>query len=411
MIQMIRKSLFLLSFLLSFLRPFSLSAQLSLEACREAARCHYPLVKQYALVEQSRDFTVANAAKGHLPAIGVSAGANVFTDLQEKPTQGVKAGHELYAAVLQVKQTLYDGGEVRLQKQASRAEAEVERRRLDVEMRQVRDRVDAIFFGLLVLEAQIANNRLLQSNLAIGLSTVGSLQAHGLATAGDCDAVRVEMLRAKQGELALVASRAAYTQMLGAFIGEELRDSVALLRPEPGECDERPEPAFFRAQEQQLDVARRSLDSRLFPRLSAFGVAALHNRPLPSVRRGQLAAGISLVWNFSPVYTRRNDLRLLALSQDRIASARATFLFNNRLQHTEASRNVDRLRSQLALDGEIVMLRERVLRTTRRKVELGTETVNELLRAINDVAEARQSEQLHEVELLRETIRKAGTAE
>ena len=45
-----------------------ISAQtLTLEECRRLAHDNYPAVKQYHLIEQTRDFTIDNAAKAWLP--------------------------------------------------------------------------------------------------------------------------------------------------------------------------------------------------------------------------------------------------------------------------------------------------------------------------------------------------------
>ena len=83
-------------------------------------------------------------------------------------------------------------------------------------------------------------------------------------------------------------------------------------------------------------------------------------------------------------------------------SQREAFLFNNRLQNEEAEGNVASLRRQIAQDEEIVRLRESIRSKGDRKVQLGTESVNELVRDINAVSMARAQKVQHEIELLRE---------
>ena len=58
-------------------------AQITLETCKQMARDNYPAVRQYRLIEQSRDYNMANAAKAWLPQVSISAGANVFTDVNQ----------------------------------------------------------------------------------------------------------------------------------------------------------------------------------------------------------------------------------------------------------------------------------------------------------------------------------------
>lgn len=45
----------------------TLSAQLTLETCYRAARENYPLVRQFDLIERTKDFTVENATKVIFP--------------------------------------------------------------------------------------------------------------------------------------------------------------------------------------------------------------------------------------------------------------------------------------------------------------------------------------------------------
>ena len=63
------------------------------------------------------------------------------------------------------------------------------------------------------------------------------------------------------------------------------------------------------------------------------------------------------------------------------------------------------LKTQLAQDAEIVALREGIRDRAQLRVENGIETVNEMLREINAVSEARQTQALHEIQLLQEIYR------
>lgn len=112
--------------------------------------------------------------------------------------------------------------------------------------------------------------------------------------------------------------------------------------------------------------------------------------------------GLTLSWNIGALYTRKNDLAQLDLQRQTVVNDRERFLFNNRLDNEQAQGAVARLRQQISKDEEIVLLRQRIRTTSDRRVTLGTETVNENLRTINAVSEARQQKALHEIELLKE---------
>ena len=58
------------------------------------------------------------------------------------------------------------------------------------------------------------------------------------------------------------------------------------------------------------------------------------------------------------------------------------------------------LKKQLVRDDEIVRLREQIRDKSEKKVRLGTESVNEMLRDINAGSKARQQRSTHEIQLI-----------
>lgn len=392
-------------------------AGLTLAECREAARQNYPAIRQYRLTEQSRDYTLSNAMKGWLPQIKVTAAAAAFTDIVDVPAQAAAVtgttGNTVYGAALQVTQPLYDGGAISAKRNAARLESEASMRQLDVNLYSIRERTDQLFFGVLLIDEKISHNRLLQHDLGITLATVGSLVRNGMASQSDVDAVSVELLKARQQACALQEQRKAYVLMLATFTGMQLNDSVSLDRPAPPETDltanNRPELLLFQAQSQLNDSRRRVLDSRLRPQLGLFGVAAYHNKPFGMMNSANLAAGISLNWNIGALYTRRNDLRDIELQRQNIDVQRATFLLNTNLKSQQSDGAINGLRSQIALDDDIISLRKNIKSTIEKKVNNGTETVSELLRTVNAVVEACQTKATHQLQLLQEQHNRALT--
>lgn len=388
-------------------------AQLTLQQCLDWAHDNYPAVKRYGLIEQSRDYTVANAAKGWLPQVSISANAGVFTDILDMPTMLTQTvgdiSNNLYGANITVSQTLYDGGEIAARKRTDRTQAEVERGRLDASIYDVDSRIYEMFFAILTINEQLEQNRLLQDDLRLSLQTVVGMIGGGIANESDADAVRVEQARARQQQASLETSRDAYTKMLSSFTGHAISASTEIEKPTANATFDhnigainRPEMHFYAANRSLLDEQRRALDTRLMPRVKLFGMGAYHNRVLGAMKNNLFAAGITLSWNVGALYTRKNDILNLQTKQADIEAQSETFLFNTRLQEQRGQGNIENLRKQMEIDDEIVRLRENIRSTTEKKVKGGTETVNELMRNINAVSEARQTKALHEIQLLRE---------
>lgn len=59
-----KRVIFSLSFSLFALLMYG---QITLEECQRKTRENYPLVRQYGLIEKTKEYNLANASKGYLP--------------------------------------------------------------------------------------------------------------------------------------------------------------------------------------------------------------------------------------------------------------------------------------------------------------------------------------------------------
>ena len=389
--------------------PLQLWAQsLTLEACKQRAEANYPAVSQYRLIELTRDFTLENAAKSWLPQVAVSVSGIAFTDLLDvsgpMKQLGIDTKNTMASGMVMLNQNLYDGGQTRIQRQMVRAQAEVQHRQLAVSLYDLNRRVEQLYFGILLLDAQIKHTRLLQEDLTLSRKTVEAMLKAGVANQSDVDVVAVEQENALQLLDTQQASRLSYLKMLGLFVGQSLGNDTRLEMPTALETSSRevhrPELSYYQAREGLLNAQRKQLDSRLMPTLKAFGMGAYHTKVTDLMKNGMLAGGITFSWNIGALYTRKNDLRRLDVERQQLESERATFLFNNGLEVESTEGNIAMLKKQLVHDDEIVRLREQIRDKSEKKVRLGTESVNEMLRDINAVSKARQQRSTHEIRLI-----------
>lgn len=414
--------------LLAMVLSASLSTQaITLKESLQMAHDNYPAIRQYQLIEQTRDFTLENASKGWLPQVSTSAGAYAFTDPIKSNEQiarmGIDFKNYMANASVTIRQNLYDGGEIAAQKEVASAQSEVQKHQLHVSMYGINERVQQIYFSILLLDEQIVLNELHQKDLSTSEKNIRSLIKGGIANQSDLDAILVECLKLKQQKDAIVVSRQAYLQMLGVFIGKELMVSEKLekpsmesnvLRTPEGATSasslflaknwgiNRPELQYYDSQNLLIDARRKQLDTRLRPTLSLFGMGMLHSKVSDMINYGMLAGGISLSWNIGALYTRKNDIRKLEVQRQMNDIQRKVFLFNNRLQNEQVYGVIASLRKQIAQDTEIISLRESIRSKSDRKVQLGTESVNELVRDINAVNLAKTQKAVHEIQLLQE---------
>lgn len=397
------------------------TAQTTLNDCQKWAAENYPLLKRYELLQATTDYTVANINKGWLPQLSAGAQATLQSDVMSLP-DGLKsimsqAGYNVkglkkdqYKVAIDVSQTIYDGGSIKAAKQAARAEGEAKARQNDVDMFAIRDRVNNLFFGILLAEDKLKLNSDLQQLLLDNCRKLEAMVKGGTATNADLDAVKAEYLNARQQQVELSSAKNSYVRMLEIFTGRQIEQP--LKRPEAAVPEDistqRPELSLFNAQTRQLNARSAQLDAAIRPRLSLFA-QGYYGYPGYNMFEDMFShdwslngmIGMRLSWNISSLYTHKNEKRKLATAANEIENARDVFLFNNRLQTTQERMAVERYRRIIADDDEIIRLRTSVRQAAEAKLSHGIIDVNGLLQEITRENTARTQQSVHEIEMLK----------
>ena len=386
---------------------------LTLELCHKKARENYPLIKRYELIEKSKAYNVSNASKGYLPQFSLSAKASYQSSVTTVPISvpGMNTptlSKDQYGATIDVTQTIWDGGVVSSKKDAARAISNVEQKQLDVDLYSINDRVNQLYFGILLLDAKLEQNKLLQEELQRNYQLISSYIQNGVANQADLDAIKVEQLKTVQNQTQLHSNRKSYKEMLTVLIGEKLDGNVILQKPVAEDLIirsqvKRPELELFDAQFHNLEVQKQSIKTAYMPKLGLF-VTGGYGKPGLNMLEDNFSSyyigGIRLSWNFGTLYTQKNDKKLIEVNQNNILTQRDTFLFNTTLETTREQEDINKNRDLLKYDDEIISLRNRVKRATETKVANGISTVTDLMHDVNAEDMAKQDKIQHEIELL-----------
>lgn len=398
-------------------------AGLTLEECRRLAREHYPEIRQYDLIRQTAEFTVANARRAYLPQFSLSVQATWQTDVPDFPDPlkrmleqqgvdlpGLKKGQ--YKAAADLNQTIWDGGKSRAGRRVAEAEEAEAGRSTDVDLYALDARVDELYFGVLLLNEQIAQTQLTLELLRSNLDKVQALQKNGVATRSDADAVEAELLSVKQQLGQAEAARGSYRRMLSVFIGREL-GSEELVRPEvvavPVAVESaRPELSLFDARVGKLNAQELLVKAGVRPQFGAFA-QGYFGYPgfnfLADMMTGDgswnAQVGVRMQWHFGGYYTKRNSLRKIRTAQEQVEVQRDIFLFNSRLQATQEEGEIARLRKAIADDDRIVELRRSVRQAAESQLNNGVIDTDGLLRKITEENVAAIARSAREIELLK----------
>ena len=395
----------------------------SLDQCQQAAEQNYPLIRQYDLISKTTDLTVANIQKGWLPQVSASAQATLQSDVTAFPDQIQKAYQTMgidmeglrkdqYRVGIDVQQTVYDGGAIRSQKKIARQQGEVQSAQNEVNLYNVRKRVNEMYFGLLLIDEQIKLNSDLQELLSANEKKLASMVKNGTAAESDYQSVKAERLDVMQQATSLQAQRNALVRMLSTFCGIEVKQAAKPVLSESVAQTQtvlRPELKTIDAQLRLADAQEKALDAALMPKLGVFA-QGFYGYPGYNMFEDMMGhkwslngmIGARLTWNIGALYTRKNDKAKLNAQRSMFNVQRETFLFNNNLEQIQQNEDIERYRKLMADDEEIITLRSAVRRAAESKLSHGIIDVNDLVREINAENGARVQQTIHEIEMLKE---------
>ena len=416
-----RRTVLGLSFIICHL---SFSAAQSLEECQRAAEQNYPLIRQYDLIEKTTELTVANIGKGWLPQVSASAQATYQSDVVAFPDQfkalyaqmgldmkGLKK--EQYRVGIDVSQTIYDGGAISSQKQIAREQGKVQTAQNEVNLYNVRKRVNEMYFALLLLDDQIRLNNDLQELLLGNEKKLASMVKNGTAAESDLQSVKAERLNVIQQKTSLESQKRMLQKMLSTFCGIEIKTvQKPSLMVDGGWLmakNRRPELKALDAQLGLLNAQEHALNSALMPKLGVFA-QGYYGYPGLNMFEDMMShqwslngiIGARLTWNIGALYTRKNDKAKINSQRSMVDVQRETFLFNNNLEQIQQNENISRYKKLMADDEEIISLRSAVRKAAESKLSHGIIDVNDLVREINQENAARVSQSMHEIEMLKE---------
>lgn len=403
-----------ISIFLFALLTFNLSAQrkqLTIEECYERAKQNYPLIKQRDLIQKTRDFSVENASKGYLPQINVVGQASYQSTVVEFPKalQGVVYpvfSKDQYKVGAELTQTIYDAGAIKYSQETQKANATIQEQTLEVNLYAVRDRVNQLFFGILLIDRQIELVELKKSDIQNALNKTQASFNNGTAFKSNVDELKAELVNADQNKIELQANRKAYANMLSILINEQITDDVTLVKPASQTLTtsiNRPELLQLDSQKKLFDIQEKQIQINHLPKVSAFA-QGYYGRPTYNFISNDFGwygiVGIRFNWPITGFYTNKNDKQLININRANVDVQKETFVFNTKLLLTQQSEDVIRYQQLLSKDADIIDLRTSVKEAANAQLDNGVITTHDFIVKVNDENQAKLNAVLHEIQML-----------
>lgn len=384
---------------------------LSIDSCYALAKRNYPLVKQMALIEKTKDYSLDNASKGYLPQLNIAGQATYQSEVTSIPISlpgmNIQAmSKDQYKIYAELSQSLTDPFIIKQQKAIVEANGNSEKEKLAVELYKLKERINQLYFGVLMIDAQLQQVNLLKKDIDLGLKKTNAAIANGVSLKSNADMLQAELYKTEQRSIELKATRKGYTDMLSLFINKTIDEQASFQMPNFTNLSSgvhRPELKLFEMQKKGMDAQQKLISTRNLPKLSLFFQGG-YGRPALNVLNNEFGTyyigGARFSWNLASFYTYKKEKQLLLINQHQIDLQKEVFLFNNQLLLKQQNSEVNKLQELLGSDQQIVALREKIKDTANVQLENGTITAIDYLNSLNAAEQAKQNLALHQIQLL-----------
>jgi len=405
------RTIFLFLAVSSLLNVQAQSEYISLEECFELARNNYPQIKQLDLIRKSTAFSVDNVQKQYLPQISINGQASYQSDVTSLPIALpgitiVPPSKDQYKIYGEINQPITDLFTVKKQKELAELGGAMQEQNVEIQLYQIKERINQLYFGIVMLDAQLDLTDLLRNEIDSSMTRINSAISNGVSIANTSTLLQIQQIQLDQKVIDLKAAKGAYLEMLGTFINRPLDESAQLVLPQPVIASSelnRAELALFEQQKNQLGLYNDLITAKNLPHLGFFFQGG-YGRPglnfLSNEFNAYYITGLRLNWNLSGLYTIKKERDIISINQSLIETQRETFEFNTNLVIHQEKREVNRIEQLIEQDSKIIELHEEVIKVANSQLENGTITTLDYVSNLNALDQARLNKVNHEIQLL-----------
>jgi outer membrane protein TolC len=198
--------------LLLVLPVLGFGQQITLEQCLDAVKSNHPLAGQAALYNQSSSIQQRNNNNALYPVLNVYGQSTYQNEVAELPISlpGIdmpEIPKLQYRVALEANQLIYDGGVLKAQNTLEDATLQLNMINNEAEIYKMRERVNAIFFSIMLYDRnlEVVENTL--SDLTVRLKKVEALVLEGVSLPANAEALKAEILKARQRQTEIQAQK------------------------------------------------------------------------------------------------------------------------------------------------------------------------------------------------------------
>jgi len=408
------KHFFICILMIASLRSIAQDGQrVTLEQCYAWASTSSPLAQQKALTITAGNMSEKNQNLKWLPQVDVNAQATYQSAVTSFPVKLPNVtvdelSKDQYKATLEIIQPIYDGGIINGQRKLQDINTSIESQRVEVDLYQLRAKVNNYFFTALLMDENIALMKIVQEDLDNNIKKISEQVANGIATKSNADVLKAERLKADQKIIEFRYVKKSAVEMLGTLTGTAIAENSSFVKPtntgtQTEEIANRPELKLFDLQRSQFQQQSKLINSKVNPKLSLFANGG-YGRPGLNQLKNEFQwfyiGGVKLNIPIISHFTQQREKSIIKVQEQIVEKQKENFLNNNRQLLIQQKNEIEKYQQLIYTDKEIVDLRTKVKNTAAFKLENGIVTSSDYVTELNAENQAMLNQQLHEIQLL-----------
>lgn len=386
---------------------------ITLEQLQTLARENYPLLKQKKMYTDISGNKVKQLSSNFYPQISVTGQATYQSEVTELsiPIPGAGPGFQQkpdqYAVGLELKETLFDYGLVKTQKQIERENAEMQVQQVDADLIKLKERINSLYGNIYLQQENKKIMALRMAELDAKRLKMQSAVNNGAALQSNFLVLESEYLSTQQRIEEINSNLVAWFKTLSVFTNANLDTTIVFAEPaskaDIRESIVRPEYKIFDLQSNSLTLREKSLNKTNLPKLFVFG-RGYYGRPgynfLNNDFRPYGMVGAGLNWNLSAYYTSSKEKTNLAINKDLISNQKKIFDMNLQATLIQQREEIAKLEKLIATDQRIVEAKTQVRKASSSQLDNGVITSSDYIVDLNAENQAQFNLKLHQIQLM-----------
>ena len=404
---------FLLSLIVSAGLNVVAQKAVTLDDCLAAAMKNQPLAGQNEIYKASSSLQQKNIDNGKLPQLNLNGQATYQNEVIKLPfsVPGIsmpEVPKAQYKVSLDANQLIYGGGNIDAQNSVEDYSREINQLNNDVELYKVRERINQLYFSILLsdLNAEVIKNTV--TDLNSRLIKVNASVREGGMLPSTADVLQAEILKAGQRLLEVKTQKRMLVSTMQVLTGLSLNENSTFV--EPGiqvdlsvYTNLRPEFGVFGLMQQKLEATKKLTVSKDLPRVYGFGTAGYGNPGYNFFKEGAAffyTVGAKVTWNFWNWNQSSREKQILDLNSNIIENQKNAYDLANKAQVQQYLADVQKAEELIKSDEQIIELRKSITRSASSQFENGTLTATEFVTEQLAEEQALLNQNLHKMQLL-----------